>query len=77
MKLFRQIDCCRAVSPLVSGRARWIAILFDTQIAVFYPLEWFLPLFVKAGRLPLIVYQRYIFLHCLLGAVFVYAFLRE
>jgi hypothetical protein len=49
----------------------------DTQIAVFYPLEWFLPLFVKAGRLPLIVYQRYIFLHCLLGAVFAYAFLRE
>ena len=48
----------------------------DTQIAVFYPFEWFLPLFVKAGRLPFPVYQRYIFLHCLLGAVFAYAFLR-
>jgi hypothetical protein len=48
----------------------------DTQIAVFYPLEWLLPLFVKAGRLPLLAYQRYIFLHCLLGAVFAYAFLR-
>ncbi len=48
----------------------------DTQIAVFYPLEWLLPLFVKAGRLPFLVYQRYIFLHGLLGAVFAYAFLR-
>ena len=48
----------------------------DTQIAVFYPLEWFLPLFVNAGRLPFVVYQQYIFLHCLLGAVFAYAFLR-
>jgi len=48
----------------------------DTQIAVFYPFEWFLPLFVKAGRLSFIVYQRYIFLHCLLGAVFAYTFLR-
>jgi hypothetical protein len=49
----------------------------DTQIAVFYPLQWILPLFVKAGRLPFLVYQRYIILHCLLGAVFAYAFLRE
>lgn len=48
----------------------------DTQLAVFYPLEWLLPLFVRAGRLPILVYQRYIFLHCLLGAVFAYTFLR-
>ena len=48
----------------------------DTQIAVFYPLQWFLPLFVKAGRLPILAYQRYIVLHCLLGAVFAYIFLR-
>ena len=49
----------------------------DTQLAVFYPLQWVLPLFVKEGRLPFIVYQRYIFLHCLLGGVFMYAYLRQ
>ena len=48
----------------------------DTQIAVFYPLEWLLPPFVNDGQLPSLVYQRYIFLHGLLGAVFAYAFLK-
>jgi hypothetical protein len=48
----------------------------DTQIAVFYPLEWLLPMFVKDGQLLSLVYQRYIFLHCLLGAGFAYAFLK-
>src|SRR5438876_789555 len=49
----------------------------DTQIAVFYPLQWCLPFFVKDGRLPFLVYQRYIVLHCLLGALFAYGFLRQ
>src|SRR5579871_1676383 len=49
----------------------------DTQLAVFYPPQWLLPLLVKGGRLPIGGYQRYIFLHCLLGAIFAYVFLRK
>ncbi len=48
----------------------------DTQLSVFYPPQWILPCFVRDGRLPFLVYQRYIFLHCLLGAFFAYAFLK-
>jgi hypothetical protein len=49
----------------------------DPQVTVFYPLQWLLIPFVKAGRLPFLVYQRYIVLHYLLGATFMYAFLRQ
>jgi hypothetical protein len=49
----------------------------DPQMAVFYPPQWFLIPFVRDGRLPFLVYQRYIVLHYLLGGLFMYAFLRE
>lgn len=49
----------------------------DLQIAVFYPVQWLLIPFVHNGRLPFLVYQRYIVLHYLLGGLFMYAFLRQ
>jgi hypothetical protein len=49
----------------------------DPQMAVFYPPQWLLIPFVRDGRLPFLVYQRYIVLHYLLGGLFMYAFLRE
>ena len=49
----------------------------DPQISVFYPPQWLLVPFVKNGRLPFVVYQRYIVFHYLLGGLFLYAFLRR
>src|SRR2546426_3491999 len=49
----------------------------DIQIAVFYPPQWLLIPFVEDGRLPFLVYQRYIILHYLLGGLFMYAFLKQ
>src|SRR5579859_3167 len=49
----------------------------DPQIGVFYPPQWLLIPFVQGGRLPFVVFQRFIVLHYLLGAVFMYAFLRQ
>ena len=46
-------------------------------MAVFYPPQWLLSLFVKDGRLPFLVYQWYIVFHYLLGGVLMYAFLRQ
>src|SRR5882724_8619833 len=47
----------------------------DPQMAVFYPLQWLLVPFVRDGRLPFLVYQRYIVLHYLIGGLLMYAFL--
>ena len=49
----------------------------DPQMAVYYPPQWLLIPFVHNGRLPFLVYQRYIVLHYLLGGVFMYAFLKR
>jgi hypothetical protein len=49
----------------------------DPQMAVFYPPQWLLIPFVTGGRLPCLVYQRYIFLHYVLGGLFMYVFLRQ
>ena len=49
----------------------------DIQMAVFYPPQWLLALFVSKGRLPYLVYQWYIVFHYLLGGVFMYAYLRQ
>ena len=49
----------------------------DIQMAVFYPPQWLLPLFVYKGRLPYLVYQWYIVFHYLLGGAFMYAYLRQ
>jgi hypothetical protein len=49
----------------------------DPQVTVFYPPQWLLVPFVKDGRLPFLVYQRYIVLHYLLGGLFLYAFLKR
>jgi len=49
----------------------------DPQMAVFYPPQWLLIPFVTEGRLPCLVYQRYIFLHYAIGGLFMYAFLRQ
>jgi membrane protein YfhO len=49
----------------------------DPQVGVFYPLQWLLIPFVKDGRLPYLIYQRYIILHYLLGGLLMYAFLKQ
>src|SRR6266404_3972969 len=49
----------------------------DPQVTMFYPPQWLLVPFVKDGRLPFLVYQRYIVLHYLLGGLFLYAFLKR
>ncbi len=49
----------------------------DPQMAAFYPPQWLLIPFVRNGRLPFLVYQRYIVLHYFLGGVFMYAFLKH
>jgi hypothetical protein len=49
----------------------------DPQATVFYPPQWVLVPFVQQGRLPFLVYQRYIVLHYLLGGLFMYAFLKQ
>jgi hypothetical protein len=49
----------------------------DPQVTVFYPPQWLLVPFVKEGRLPFLVYQRYIVLHYLLGGLLMYAFLKR
>ncbi len=49
----------------------------DPQMAVFYPPQWLLVPFVEDGRLPFLVYQRYIVLHYLLGGLLMYAFLKR
>ncbi len=49
----------------------------DPQIAVFYPPQWLLVPFVENGRLPFLIYQRYIVLHYLLGGLLMYAFLKR
>ena len=46
-------------------------------MAVFYPPQWLLVPFVEDGRLPFLVYQRYIVLHYLLGGLLMYAFLKR
>jgi len=48
----------------------------DPQMTVFYPPQWLLVPFVHQGRLPFLVYQRYIILHYLLGGLLMYAFLK-
>src|SRR5271170_3851263 len=49
----------------------------DPQMAVFYPPQWLLVPFVRVGRLPFLAYQGYIFLHYVLGALFMYGFLKQ
>ncbi|HUJ09659.1 MAG TPA: YfhO family protein [Verrucomicrobiae bacterium] len=49
----------------------------DPQMSVFYPLQWLLVPFVHNGRLPFLVYQRYIILHYALGGVLMYLFLKQ
>ena len=49
----------------------------DPQMAVFYPPQWLLVPFVEGGRLPFLVYQRYIVLHYVLGGLLMYAFLKR
>ncbi len=49
----------------------------DPQMAVFYPPQWLLIPFVQNGRLPFLVYQRYIVLHYLFGGLFMYALLKQ
>ena len=49
----------------------------DIQMAVFYPPQWLLALFVSKGQLPYLVYQWYIVFHYLLGGAFMYAYLRQ
>jgi hypothetical protein len=49
----------------------------DIQVGGFYPAQWLLIPFVHNGRLPFVAYQRYIVLHYLLGALFLYAFLKR
>jgi membrane protein YfhO len=49
----------------------------DPQITVFYPPQWLLVPFVVDGRLPFLVYQRYIVLHYILGGLLMYAFLKQ
>ena len=49
----------------------------DPQMSVLYPPQWLLVPFVEDGRLPFLVYQRYIVLHYLLGGLLMYAFLKQ
>jgi hypothetical protein len=49
----------------------------DPQTTAFYPPQWLLVPFVKDGRLPFLVYQRYIVLHYVLGGLLMYAFLKR
>jgi hypothetical protein len=49
----------------------------DPQMTVFYPPQWLLVPFVEDGRLPFLIYQRYIVLHYLLGGLLMYAFLKR
>ncbi len=49
----------------------------DPQVTVFYPPQWLLISFVRDGRLPFLVYQRYMVLHYMLGGLFMYAFLKR
>src|ERR1017187_8737800 len=49
----------------------------DPQVTTFYPPQWLLIPFVKDGRLPFLVYQRYIVLHYVLGGLLMYAFLKR
>jgi hypothetical protein len=49
----------------------------DVQVGGFYPLQWLLIPFVRNGRLPFVVYQRYIAFHYLIGGLFMYAFLKR
>jgi hypothetical protein len=49
----------------------------DPQVGVFYLPQWLLVPFVKNGRLPVLVYQRYMVLHYLVGGLFMYAFLKQ
>ena len=49
----------------------------DPQVAIFYPPQWCLAPFVRNGRLPFLIYQRYMLLHLLLGGAFAYLFLKQ
>ena len=60
-----------------SGVRNGLPFYSDPQMAVFYPPQWLLVPFVENGRLPFLIYQRYIILHYLLGGLFMYAFLKE
>jgi hypothetical protein len=60
-----------------SGVRDGLPFYSDPQMAVFYPPQWLLVPFVESGRLPFLVYQRYIVLHYALGGLFMYAFLKR
>ncbi|HUJ09660.1 MAG TPA: hypothetical protein VL171_06500 [Verrucomicrobiae bacterium] len=49
----------------------------DPEMAVYYPPQWLLIPFVQNGRLPFLVYQRYIVLHYLFAGLCMYAFLKQ
>ena len=54
-----------------------VPLYTDFQTAVYYPFRWLLVLFQRDGALPVLVYQRYIVLHILLGGLLMYGYLKS
>jgi len=54
-----------------------VPIYTDFQTAMYYPFRWVLVLFQHDGVLPVLVYQRYIVSHVLLGGLLMYGYLKS
>ena len=73
---------CAAVAdgrfPLwLPGLLNGVPLYTDFQVAMYYPFRWLLVLFQHDGVLPVVVYQRYIVLHILLGGLLMYGYLKS
>ena len=59
------------------GLLNGVPLYTDFQTAMYYPFRWVLVLFQHDGVLPVLVYQRYIVLHVLLGGLLMYGYLKS
>ena len=73
---------CAAIAggrfPLwLPGLLNGVPLYTDFQTAMYYPFRWVLVLFQHDGVLPVLVYQRYIVLHVMLGGLLMYGYLKS